>query len=935
MNGYPRSISALVFCVILFLGAGVFCGAQGDEEYPGKRGASDSMRKGASGKTPAENQPSAVISGPKPIPRGKDTWTQADVQKMRLEWLLRETVDAYLRNEQRDKTKDKAVVQFLQEVCPLAIDLDKPAAGEQLEKEGKALLASGCNDPMVKMWVGWVLSSNDKPKEAGPLIEEGVQGIEKGAYPKALIYFGAERMLRDWLKSRVPYGPEQAAWEERIIQSMIQAADAGEFRPEEVYLAARFLDNVSSMTPRFRHEFWFMVQKQAASAKHLDPWLTRVITGRAERELAWKDRGSGWAFTVTEEGWRGFGEHLEKARENLAAAWKMKPNWPEAAAEMITVVMGAGGKEPGETERTWFDRAVAAQMDNIVAYEKLRHALLPRWGGSHRAMYELGKECLDTKRFDTNAPMLYLSTLCVIARDMPHEEGRYLFRNPAVRENLKTLFDGMLNEPSQKKNRDRLLTQQALVQAWSGDYSGAKTMLEKIQPPVRLTPGFGSDSLSWDGQDWNTVQAELRLFTGPHKAALEKAEQLGMESKPEESAAQFEKVLSECKGDKEARRYLLSRIIRSSLGFSDCLYKTVTPLDSAARTGNARLVSLCVENGADPNEQDTNGVSLLHSAAALGNLETVEALLQKGADINKRDNQGDTPLTMVCYRGQSEMARFLIEKGADIRVVPYYGWTALHRAIESCDDASLTALLLEKGADPTSPIKEYGDPPLNVAAIHGKVAAIDMLLQKGVDINKRNSAGAGPLCLAVDRKHPEAARLLVEKGADVNQPGSGNQTPLAIAIGKDQGDLARYLVEKGANVNAASNGWTPLLLCADHSDDPDLAKFLLEKGADINAALQGLPCPLYQAICWRHFSTARVLIENGADVNLIYANGGWTPLFMAIKENHLDTVRLLLQKGAKIDVKSQAGQTPLDLARELKREEVVKILSEQPPAGKP
>ena len=124
-----------------------------------------------------------------------------------------------------------------------------------------------------------------------------------------------------------------------------------------------------------------------------DPYLVALVEGKYHTTRAWEARGSGWASTVTENGWQGFHGELDKARLALTTAHGMHPNLPYAAEEMIAVSMGSRGQL---SPREWFGRAVAAQFDYGNAYDSLLWALRPRWRGSHREMYEFGLECLRT-----------------------------------------------------------------------------------------------------------------------------------------------------------------------------------------------------------------------------------------------------------------------------------------------------------------------------------------------------------------------------------------------------------------------------------------------------------------------------------------------------------------------------------------------------------
>jgi len=54
----------------------------------------------------------------------------------------------------------------------------------------------------------------------------------------------------------------------------------------------------------------------------------------------------------------------------------------------------------------------------MKVYYNYLDAMLPRWGGSHKALLSFGKECLATGRFDTPVPKIfYEAVLKVSERD--------------------------------------------------------------------------------------------------------------------------------------------------------------------------------------------------------------------------------------------------------------------------------------------------------------------------------------------------------------------------------------------------------------------------------------------------------------------------------------------------------------------------------------
>jgi len=157
------------------------------------------------------------------------------------------------------------------------------------------------------------------------------------------------------------------------------------------------------------------------SAPGIAPWWSKSLQGVVEIDLAWQTRGGGYANTVTDQQWKGYGEHLAKAQSLLTAAWNLEPERPEAATQMITVAMG--GTTDNGTIYDWFNRAVAAQMDDAEAYDTMLYALMPRWGGSYEDMLRLGSAGAQTGRFDTRAPWELITIVRRIYQEDPKPGG--------------------------------------------------------------------------------------------------------------------------------------------------------------------------------------------------------------------------------------------------------------------------------------------------------------------------------------------------------------------------------------------------------------------------------------------------------------------------------------------------------------------------------
>jgi ankyrin repeat protein len=125
---------------------------------------------------------------------------------------------------------------------------------------------------------------------------------------------------------------------------------------------------------------------------------------------------------------------------------------------------------------------------------------------------------------------------------------------------------------------------------------------------------------------------------------------------------------------------------------------TGQPLFAAAENNDSNVMRCLVnELGADVNQADRNGVTVLHCAA----MNMVQILLSElNADVDKAHTTGSTALIFAASRNSLNVVRCLVrEFGADINHPGHDGITAL-MAAANCKHAALTKWLVKAGADP-------------------------------------------------------------------------------------------------------------------------------------------------------------------------------------------------------------------------------------------
>lgn len=157
-------------------------------------------------------------------------------------------------------------------------------------------------------------------------------------------------------------------------------------------------------------------------------WLAR---GYQAIEYAWYWRGRGYAYTVTDEGWRKFAEAMRDAREYLERSYELDPSDPQSACGMMIVC--AGLDLPREELDMYLRRVTAIVPAHVTAYSIKLQYLLPKWHGSWRQV-DTFVDQIERESARLNEPWLLLIKLQAL-REMQEQRPGYekVLRGDAVR----------------------------------------------------------------------------------------------------------------------------------------------------------------------------------------------------------------------------------------------------------------------------------------------------------------------------------------------------------------------------------------------------------------------------------------------------------------------------------------------------------------------
>lgn len=226
--------------------------------------------------------------------------------------------------------------------------------------------------------------------------------------------------------------------------------------------------------------------------------------------------------------------------------------------------------------------------------------------------------------------------------------------------------------------------------------------------------------------------------------------------------------------------------------------------------------------------------------------ERFAVLKQAGVDLDVPCAHGDTPLIWAVRWGSLAAVQALVRAGAKVDHHDSEGYTALHRAAQR-GDAATVEFLAQHGHAPDLPIADrHHRTALHLATQGGHKRSISALSRAGANMNALDADFESPLVLAVRGHHLHALRALVRSGANINfRHGPHGYTALHWATRLGSAPMVRALLSLGADVNArARDGSRPLhFIGLNHSEAgysvagmKSIADILLASGASLDAA---------------------------------------------------------------------------------------------------
>ncbi|MDD5598375.1 MAG: hypothetical protein PHV82_10555 [Victivallaceae bacterium] len=299
--------------------------------------------------------------------------------------------------------------------------------------------------------------------------------------------------------------------------------------------------------------------KKIAKMPAVDAWVREIAAGRAATYRGWAARGHGFANTVSQDGWKSFGNQLKIAKAHYHKALAIDPNRPEPAGAL------SGSPNPQSEALKNFRIATAIEADNPTAFGGLLNCFRLRWGGSGEMSYKLAAKCYESPLKDSRLGEYGIRALVNGAYENRDRRAwqRGVRSMPKIKEALAYLRQKVKNEPDPIKKEEAQIQEISLLFAL-GQYDEVKekylsmtparfkSALSRMDRKRVLVPGWSNSYFHWI----KYVPA-VKAFTGKYGQELRDAENDFIAGKNNQALSKLEAIIKQDDLAENDRQYML------------------------------------------------------------------------------------------------------------------------------------------------------------------------------------------------------------------------------------------------------------------------------------------------------------------------------------------------------------------------------------------
>lgn len=224
----------------------------------------------------------------------------------------------------------------------------------------------------------------------------------------------------------------------------------------------------------------------------------------------------------------------------------------------------------------------------------------------------------------------------------------------------------------------------------------------------------------------------------------------------------------------EKRKFSSTQILLNAGADPNFVARTII---LAVGSNDPSLIQLLIKAGVDLNIQ-CNGMSVFTPIVNLPHKsckEIIELLVKAGANIDQRDDYGNSLLMLATYKGREDIIQILMNNGASKHHLKNI---ELLMAAEKGNLDQVIDLLHSESKLDINAQEFRGRSVLTCAVIGKHTEVVKNLITNGADINQIDSQGRTPLMWAISTGNMTVIDYIVQAGADISIESKDGETAL-------------------------------------------------------------------------------------------------------------------------------------------------------------
>lgn len=215
-------------------------------------------------------------------------------------------------------------------------------------------------------------------------------------------------------------------------------------------------------------------------------------------------------------------------------------------------------------------------------------------------------------------------------------------------------------------------------------------------------------------------------------------------------------------------------------------------------------------NTVEPSAISEEASITIHESCKTGNIRELNQWLSLGVDLNQKDDNGYAPLHHACEYGHEEVVRKPLDRKAKVNLLtkaPLLSPMAclvLGRLNDRLSEPEMVRIIgtLKMAGGDINPTSDEAVPPVKAVITRGNMQHLDFFMSLHVfifvvDSDKRSMLHH--IALNPNENSVAIVEMLVERGLDVNAQDCDGNTPLHLALLPFQKDVAKHLMDSGAD----------------------------------------------------------------------------------------------------------------------------------------